>query len=139
MSYLKIYTDGGSRGNPGPGAVGVVIRDKKDRIIFQEGRKIGWTTNNQAEYQALIEALKWVKKNHPQAEKIDFFLDSKLVVSQMKGGFKVKSDKIKPLWQEAKNLESSLKAKISYHHLGREMNFEADRLLNQALDLLKSE
>jgi len=138
MKILKVYTDGGARGNPGPAAIGIVVKNQNGQTIFQQGRAIGWATNNQAEYQALIAALSWIKDNHPQAEKIDFFLDSQLVVSQMQGKYRVKSAKIKPLWQKAKQLETSLPpVKVDYHLIPRSLNHEADRLLNQALDLLK--
>jgi len=138
MKYLKIYTDGGSRGNPGPGAIGIVIKEKNNQIVFQAGKTIGRTTNNQAEYRALITALEWLKKNAPNVDRVDFFLDSKLVVYQMRGEYKIKSLKIRPLWQQAKNLEFSLGAKINYHLIPRSLNYEPDFLLNQALDQPKT-
>lgn len=136
MKKLKVHTDGGARGNPGPGAIGIVIKNENNKTIFKIGKKIGWATNNQAEYRALIFALKTIRASFSQAEEIDFFLDSKLVASQMKGEFKIKSIKIKPLFQEAKEIEAEIKAKINYHFLSREKNKEADFLLNQALDYL---
>ncbi len=135
MKYLKIYTDGGARGNPGPAAIGIVIKSKTGKTIYQEGKTIGKATNNQAEYQGLIHALEWVKENTFQVNVIDCFLDSKLVVAQMKGEFKIKSLNIKSLWQKAKTLEKNLRSKINYYHIFRELNSEADQLLNQALDL----
>lgn len=138
MTTLKIYTDGGARGNPGPAAIGIVIKNQEGQIVFQQGKPIGWATNNQAEYQALIAALTWLKNNRPQVEAIDFFLDSQLVVAQMQGKYKVKSAQIRNLWQKAKELETNLQPiKINYHLIPRSLNREADRLLNQALDLLK--
>jgi ribonuclease HI len=138
MKYLKIFTDGGARGNPGPAATGFVIKDSQDKILFQAGKAIGQATNNQAEYQALIQALNWVKENQPQVAQIDFFLDSRLVVNQMSGKFKIKSPKMRQLWQKAKTLALSLKATINYHLIPREMNTQADSLLNQALEELSS-
>lgn len=137
MSTLKIYTDGGARGNPGPSAIGVVIKNEADKIVYQRGEKIGWATNNEAEYQALIFALEWINKNEQTVERIDFFLDSKLVVSQMRGEFKVKSPKVKPLWQKAKILEEKFPSMIIYNLIPRELNSAADSLLNQALDLIQ--
>jgi len=134
MKYLKIYTDGGSRGNPGPGAIGIVIKNKNGQIVFQAGKTIGRATNNQAEYRALITALEWLKKNASDVKRLDFLLDSKLVVFQMRGKYKIKSPKIRPLWQQAKNLEFCLGAKINYHLIPRSLNYEPDLLLNQALD-----
>jgi ribonuclease HI len=134
MKYLKIYTDGGARGNPGPAAYGLVIKNQKENIIYKYGEKIGKATNNQAEYEGLIAGLKWLVKKNVQPEKIDFFLDSTLVVNQMQGNFKVKSLNIRPLWRRAKKLEDKIDAKINYHHIPREKNTEADKMLNEALD-----
>ncbi len=134
MKYLKIYTDGGARGNPGPAAYGLVIKNQKENIIYKHSEKIGKATNNQAEYEGLIAGLRWLVKNNIQSEKIDFFLDSKLVVNQMQGNFKVKSLNIRPLWRRAKKLEEKFDGKIYYHHIPREENTEADKLLNEALD-----
>lgn len=135
MKRLKIYTDGGSRGNPGPSGIGVAVKNEKGETVFQKGEFIGQATNNQAEYQALIYALDWLEKNSKRIEKVDFFLDSKLVVCQMKGEFKIKSPAIRPLWIKAKQIESRLDIQIDYHSIPRELNAEADGLLNQALDL----
>ena len=138
MKKIKIYLDGGARGNPGPAAIGFVVKNQNNRIIFQQGQTIGWATNNQAEYQALITALTWIKNNQCQTEIIDFFLDSQLVVKQMRGEYKIKSAKIKPLWQKAKELEAELQpAGINYYLIPRSLNQEADFLLNQALNLVK--
>jgi len=136
MNSLKIFTDGGARGNPGPAAIGMVIKDEKDKVIWKNGKTIGTATNNQAEYKGLIEALREVRELNLSPETIDCFLDSNLVVQQMKGKFKIKSAGLKTLWKEAKSLELSLKTKINYHHIPREKNSQADSLLNQALDLL---
>lgn len=138
MKKLKIYTDGGARGNPGPAAIGIVVQDEKGQILFQQGKAIGWATNNQAEYQALIRALTWTKNQPIQPETIDCYLDSQLVVAQMQGRYRIKSDSIKKLWQQAKQLEQTLSpTKINYHLIPRRLNQKADQLLNQALDLLK--
>lgn len=134
MKSLKIYTDGGARGNPGPAAIGIVVKDESRNPIFQEGKTIGRATNNQAEYLALIRALEWLTKNASEVGQIDFFLDSTLVVSQANGSFKIKSPLLKPLWQKVKALEQLLSVKVDYHYIPRERNYQADSLVNKALD-----
>jgi ribonuclease HI len=130
---MQINCDGGSRGNPGPAAFGFVI--KKDGTTIKEGYGyIGIATNNFAEYTALIEALKWLSKNTP-SESLEFNLDSQLVVSQLTGIYKVKNADIKKLVLVVKELESKFKT-ISYKHIPREQNKEADALVNIALDCL---
>jgi len=138
MKKLKIYTDGGARGNPGPAAFGVAIIDEQGKTIYKKGQAIGIKTNNQAEYEGLIHALQWLVKNGKGIKTVEFFLDSNLIVNQMNGMFKVKAPKMRPLWLKAKQLEQSLNMDISYFHIPRELNQQADGLLNQALDLLKS-
>lgn len=134
MNYLKIYTDGGARGNPGPAAYGVVIKNKKDKTILKKGKAIGKATNNQAEYLGLIAGLELVIENYPQVKKVDFFLDSTLVVNQMKKKFKVKAISIRPLWYQAQKLANKINGEISYHYIPRKKNYLADKMLNQALN-----
>ncbi len=138
MNQLTIFCDGGARGNPGPAAIGVIIKDDKGRVLLEKGEYIGKTTNNVAEYQAAIQALKWLIKHQPQPKnlsvKYQFFLDSLLVVNQLNGKYKIKNLKLQPLAIRVKELESQLGGKINYHHVLRERNKEADKLLNQALD-----
>lgn len=130
---MQINCDGGSRGNPGRAAYGFVI--KKDGATVKEGYGyIGIATNNYAEYTALIEAYKWLSKNAP-SEYLEFNLDSLLVVSQLTGLYKVKNEDIKNLVFKVKELEGKFK-KISYKHIPREQNIEADALVNMALDNL---
>lgn len=132
---LIIYTDGGSRGNPGKAAYGYVIYDENKKILAQEGRYIGVTTNNVAEYTGLLEALK--KANELalslQIEAVDCFLDSNLIVQQMNGKFKIKAQHLLPIIQEIRHLETDL-PKITYEHVYREKNTTADALVNKALD-----
>lgn len=129
---LLINTDGGSRGNPGPGAIGVVVRNEKEEIIFEAGKTIGHVTNNEAEYTALIEAL--AKAKSLGASDVTFRLDSELVVKQLNGQYKVKNERIAILWKKAKVLEANF-VHVTYTHVRRESNKDADRLVNQALDL----
>lgn len=132
---LRIYTDGASRGNPGPASYGFVIKDEKEHILHQEGRIIGITTNNVAEYMAVLEALKYVKKyasgkGQPQ---ITLFADSKLVAEQLSGRFKVKAEHLKPIIEQIKILVLELGG-IIFSHVPRHKNILADSMANRALD-----
>lgn len=131
---LNIYTDGGSRGNPGPAAVGVVIKDQDNKIIQQYGQTIGKTTNNVAEYQGVISALEYLITNKLKPESIHFFLDSTLVVNQLSGLWKVKDANLRELVIKVRQLEGTLNTPIKYTAIPREKNSQADALLNQALD-----
>lgn len=133
---INIYTDGGSRGNPGPSAIGVYITDDNKNKIASFGEKIGIATNNVAEYKAVIKALSWLAENM-QIEKgsgICFFLDSKLIFSQITGLFKIKDPKLRELLFEVREKEARINANIRYSHIAREQNRQADLLVNMALD-----
>lgn len=140
---IKVFSDGGARGNPGPAGIGVVIRFGEDDVKHIS-KYIGEKTNNQAEYTAVIEALKWLIKNPPStldnenAEEedweIEFFLDSQLVVEQLNGRYKIKNEGLKPLYSEIRELIMDLGGKVSFRYIPREENVEADKLVNQALD-----
>jgi len=128
---LKIYTDGASRGNPGPAAIGVVFYDMDDNAIADHKEVLGDQTNNYAEYMAVIRAMEiCVDKG---VKKIDFYCDSQLLVRQMLGEYKVKAPQIKPLFTQAKTLVQKFSS-VDFHHIRREFNTEADALANQALD-----
>ena len=133
MKYQKltIYTDGGARDNPGPAGVGVVIYDEDENVVQELGEYIGEQTNNQAEYKALILGL--VRAKTLGAKEVECYLDSELVVKQMRGEYKVKNANVKPLYAEAVELAGGF-AQISYDHVPREKNKEADRLVNEAID-----
>jgi len=128
---LITFTDGGSRGNPGPAAIGVVIKNEKGEIVFEKGKKIGETTNNQAEYQALLLALE--KASELGATELACYLDSELVVKQLKGEYKVKDAGLAVQYLKVHNLRMKFKS-ISFTHVRREKNTEADALVNKALD-----
>ena len=128
---VRVFTDGGARGNPGPAAVGVVILDEKDNMISRSAKFIGITTNNVAEYSALIEALELLKEI--DAYRIVFYTDSNLVYSQIKGLWKIKSPDLKVLNEQAKKMLYSL-PNYDFVHIPREKNKDADRLVNKALD-----
>lgn len=136
---IIVNTDGGARGNPGPAAVGVVITDINKRKIVSFGKCIGVATNNTAEYQAVIEALLWIKNNlnHHELKKI-FFLDSMLIVNQLNGVFKIKAKHLKELIMQAKASEQEIGGEVEYHFIPREQNSAADSLVNQALDSIAS-
>lgn len=131
---LVIYTDGASRGNPGPASYGFTVANEKGKLLHEQGEYIGKTTNNVAEYTAVIKALIWVKKRCGDKEvKVMLFADSKLVAEQLSGRFKVKSPHLKPIIEKIKILAIELGGVI-YNHIPRSKNTEADRLANQALD-----
>lgn len=128
---LIIYTDGGARGNPGPAAVGAVIYNENKGKVCEISERIGETTNNQAEYKAVIEALK--KAVELKAQEIKFYLDSELIVKQLNREYKVKNSELAPLFIKIHNYSLQFK-KITFKHIPRELNKEADKLVNKALD-----
>ena len=130
-SHLLTHTDGGARGNPGPAAIGIVIKTPAGEVVAAWGKTIGETTNNQAEYKALEAALG--KAKELGAKQVDCYLDSLLVVQQVKGEWKVKEATLKPNVERVRKLATHFD-KVSYHHVRREQNTEADRLVNEALD-----
>jgi len=128
-----IYTDGGSRGNPGPAGIGAVIT-KDGQSVASISEFLGVTTNNVAEYTALIKALE--KSLECGIEKVEVRTDSELMVRQMKGEYRVKNEGLKPLFLKAQALKNRF-ASFAIVHVRREYNKEADRLANQAMDLGK--
>jgi ribonuclease HI len=128
---LIIYTDGGSRGNPGHAAIGYVIYDFGGKEITRFKHYLGITTNNQAEYRALIAALEEAAKH--SASEVVCNLDSELVVKQLQGSYKIREEGLKPLAAEALRLSSKF-ARIEFNHIPREKNKLADQLVNEALD-----
>ncbi len=130
---IDVYCDGGARGNPGEAAYGFVVF-KKGKKTYSEGKKIGIATNNVAEYAAVIGALKHLLSMNYNLSSIKFFLDSKLVVEQLSGRWKIKNENLRSLYYSIKTLELSLGKKTTYTHIPREKNTEADRMVNLALD-----
>lgn len=128
---IKLYADGGSRGNPGPSASGYVLMDMNDSIIFKSGVYLGITTNNQAEYQALKFGLEEAEKLG--AREVDVYLDSLLVINQMKGIFKVKNRDLWPIYEAIKEQVTRFK-KVRFTHVPRELNKLADAEVNEVLD-----
>ena len=136
MTKIIVYTDGASRGNPGPSAIGVAICDAKGRALKEYSKAIGKATNNEAEYQAVIFALKKVRalygKNKIRNYEIEIKSDSELLVSQLSGNYKIKKPHIQKLFIEVWNLMIDF-GKVNFKSIPREQNKLADDLANQAL------
>jgi len=130
---VKVFTDGGSRGNPGPGAIGLLIFDEHDNEIESFKECIGYTTNNRAEYQALIKGLDIAAKHTNGL--VHCYLDSELVVNQICGLWRLKNGELLELYYKVKDKESYFK-EVTYNHVRRTNPSikKADRLVNEALD-----
>ncbi len=128
-----VYTDGGSRGNPGPAAFGYVIYDEQGKIVAEEGRYIGIATNNQAEYQGIVAALERLRDLNVTSP-VECHLDSQLVVRQVNGLYRMKNADLKPWLEKLHQLRQELGGRIIFRDIPREENRFADRLVNQALD-----
>ncbi|MFC1701036.1 ribonuclease HI family protein [Patescibacteria group bacterium] len=137
MDKIIINTDGGSRGNPGPSAIGVVISDGKGKILKKYNQAIGKATNNEAEYHAVIFALEKAKlffgKIKSKTIDIEMKLDSELVVKQINHQYRLKEDRIKDLFIKIWNLMIDFNS-VNFTHIPREENKQADKLVNEALD-----
>ena len=127
---LEIYTDGGARGNPGPAGIGVVIWNGNE-LVGTYSKYIGEATNNQAEYEAVLLGLQQAKRL--KAVELDFYMDSQLAVNQLNRKFKIKNSDLGSLFVKAWNMMIGFKA-VKFHHIPREKNKEADKLVNQAID-----
>lgn len=128
---LTIFTDGGARGNPGPAAAGIVIKNESGKILAAYGEYLGEQTNNYAEYSALISGLK--KAKELGATEVDCILDSELVTKQMKQEYRVREATLQKLFIQAYNASTAFK-KITYRHVLRHNNKEADKMVNEILD-----
>ncbi|TSC76717.1 MAG: ribonuclease H [Parcubacteria group bacterium Gr01-1014_29] len=138
MERLTIYTDGGSRGNPGPAAFGFVIKDAGGKLVRQYGEAIGVATNNEAEYRAVAAALKKAKQMFGSEKLkqmgVEMRMDSQLAVEQLSGRYKIENEKLQPLFIQIWNLRVELGGNVVFTHIPREKNTEADRMVNEALD-----
>lgn len=137
METITIYTDGGSRGNPGPSAIGVYICDAKGTMIKEVSEAIGNATNNFAEYQAVMRGLQVAKEHFGKKTKelhFELKLDSELVKKQLNGEYQIKEPGLVPHFIEIHNLRVSAFPNLTLTHVRRELNKEADRLVNEALD-----
>ena len=131
LKKVVIFADGASRGNPGPAAIGVTIKDERGELIAFISRRIGKVTNNQAEYRAIIAALEHAITLG--ANQVEIHSDSELVVRQINGEYRVKKVTLKPLYQQVKQLQGSLES-FTITHIPRQQNTEADNLANNALN-----
>lgn len=131
---ITVYTDGASRGNPGPAAFGYSIKEDES-ILHEDGGKIGVDTNNVAEYTAVLEAFTYLKKNVYKGKplRIQLIADSQLIIRQLAGIYKIRNENLKLIFNKIKELEIEL-GHISYKSIPREQNKRADYLANMALD-----
>lgn len=129
-----INTDGGSRGNPGKSACAFVVVDESANLVFQQGLFLGIKTNNEAEYLGVLSSLKWLKTASFLPSQLVYRLDSKLVVEQLSGRWKIKDARMKILCQECLALLKELALPVEFIHVPREDNVLADALVNQVLD-----
>ena len=132
---FSVYVDGASRGNPGPAAIGVIIKDEQGATLLRVSSYIGTRTNNQAEYTALITALKEAQRLG--AARLAIKTDSQLMAEQLAGRYRVRNENIRPLFEQAVELFKSFRGGCTLKYIPRELNAEADRLANQALDGLE--
>ncbi len=131
---LKIYTDGGARGNPGPSA-GAFIAFLDDQKIKEGSQYLGKTTNNVAEYSAVILALDWlIAETDKFSNQIEFYIDSQLVVRQINGEYKIKNERLKNMNELIKNRLRKINLPVKFIHIKREENRRADLLVNKELD-----
>ncbi len=128
---LIINTDGGARGNPGPAGLGVIIKTETGKVVAKISEYLGVATNNQAEYKAILAGIARAKELG--AEAVDFYLDSELAVKQLNREYKVKNAELAPLYVKIYNLTLGFK-KVTFSHVRREFNKEADALANEAMD-----
>ncbi len=134
---IIIYTDGGSRGNPGPAAIGVALADRRGQVIKRYGKTIGRKTNNEAEYEAVLFGLTKARalygKDRIQKMVFEVRMDSELVCRQLEGQYKIEEERLWPLFMGIWNTRRDFGA-LLFRHVRREENREADRLVNEALD-----
>ena len=137
MKHCIVYTDGGSRGNPGPSAIGVVITDGEGKVMHTYGERVENGTNNEAEYKAVIFALRKIKalfgKERVKAMTVEVRADSELLVRQLNGIYKLSTEHIQKLFIEIWNLKTDF-GTVTFTHVPREQNTLADAALNEALD-----
>lgn len=134
--HFILYADGGSRGNPGPSGAGALVRDEDGVQVVTVSEFLGITTNNIAEYTAVLRALEGLRdllKEASSAAQVDVRLDSQLIVKQMNGEYKIKHPNIVPLAAQVKDVMRAFKT-VSFTHVYREDNTEADALANEAMD-----
>lgn len=140
MSQLNVFSDGGARGNPGPAGAGAAINDALGNTLAEVAQPLGTMTNNQAEYWAVVlilEKLTQLLADGYQAERVRYQMDSKLIVEQLNGNYKVKHPGLLPLYRRSKELALALPIPITFSHIPRHLNKQADALANQAMDIIE--
>lgn len=131
---IEVFTDGGSRGNPGPSACAFVIIIN-NKVFHQESKYLGITTNNEAEYQGLIMALDFLDKfDLSPYQRIDIKMDSELIIKQITGKYNIKNANLKSLYNKVVKLAKIIKIKINFKHIPRKLNYLADDLVNSRLN-----
>lgn len=138
MNSIQIFTDGGSRGNPGPAASAFYVFHNA-KVVHKDSKYLGVTTNNVAEYEAVLLALGWLKENFRKMEisKTEFVLDSELVVKQINGLYKVKDVNMRFRHEKVKNIISEIPCEFIFKSVPRDRNKDADGLVNETLDKAK--
>ena len=136
--HFTLYADGGSRGNPGPAGAGAVVFDTLGKRVLEVADYLGVATNNIAEYEAVLRGLTKLRDEflpeHLHSAKVTVKMDSKLVIEQLKGNYKVKHPNLVPRYLEVKNIIARSFPNIEYIHVPRELNKDADALANRAMD-----
>ncbi len=128
---IKVYSDGGARGNPGPAAAAAVLMNPEGEVLAEVSEYMPHATNNQAEYTAILIGLQ--KAKEIEAEEVEMFMDTELAVKQLKGEYKVKNPELAKLFVKVWNLTHEFK-QVSFNHVRREYNKEADALVNKTID-----
>ncbi len=131
MEEAKLYTDGGSRGNPGQAAYAYVICNMDGSVVEKSGKYMGITTNNQAEYQGLVAGL--TRADELGVKSLQVYMDSELIIRQLNGQYKIKNALLLPFYSKSKELSGAFTS-ISFTHVPRALNQEADREVNRLLD-----
>lgn len=136
MAKLKVFTDGASRGNPGESGIGIIVYDETGKVVKKWNEYLGKTTNNQAEYLALVKSVELIKelKDTIDISFIEFNADSELMVKQVNLEYKVKDAGLQPLFKKFNSQIAELKIPYTIKHVERKLNKEADKLANQAID-----
>lgn len=138
LKHIRLHTDGGARGNPGPAGCGAVVYDDKGKTIKEASLSLGHKTNNYAEYSAVILGLETISKHFGKAQcknlSVEVRMDSELICKQLNGEYQIKEESLFPLFIKVHNLLVSTFPNVSFMHVPREENKHADRLANEAMD-----
>lgn len=142
MAVLYAFSDGGARGNPGPAGAGIVVLNDDRQPVATLSKPLGTMTNNQAEYWGVIFALEKLVEllqGGLAAERVEYSLDSQLIVEQIAGNYKVKNEGLRPLYERVKALLANMPVAVAFQHIPRRQNGHADQLANEAMDVVQKE